>query len=114
MCAETAADCINLYDINYGQKWYAAVMLNAVDSDHLLVAPLIEAMLNKHLYGVSTQEAGVLVAATTSDIASVLKGLAYKKTITQYSSSNPYAVVSALARQLTVDYGGNNTTITLM
>lgn len=112
--AETAADCITLFDVNYGQNWYAAVLLAGVNSDHLLIAPLIEAMNNKHLYGVTSQEAGVLVAATTTDIAYQLKQFAYKKTITQYSSSNPYAVVSALARQLTVDYGGNNTTITLM
>ena len=62
----------------------------------------------------TTQEAGVLVAVDTANIAYQLSALAYKKTIVQYSSSNPYAVTSALARQLTVDYTGNATVITLM
>lgn len=114
IAAETAVSVATLFDGNYGQAWYALVMPEAVNSDHLLVAAYIEATNTKHLYGVTTQEAGVLVAATTTDIAYQLAQLRYSKTMVQYSSSNPYAVCSALARMLTVDYTGNNTTITLM
>lgn len=112
--AETALNCVNTFDLNYGQTFYGVTVLGAVDADHLAIAPFIEATNSKHIYFVTTQSAGVLVAATTSDIASQLKALGYFRTFTQFSSSNPYAAVSAAARMLPTDYAGNNTVITLM
>lgn len=112
---ETALECVQFFDLNFGQTWYAVSIVAApTQGDHLTVAPFIEACENKHVYGVSTQEAGALVAATTTDIAYLLKQLAYKKTVVNFSSSNPYSVISFLGRALTVDYTGNNTVITLM
>lgn len=113
IAAETAVACVQFFDLNYGQTWYAAMVIGAVNADHLAIAAFLEATSNKHVYGVTTQEAGALVAATTTDIAYQLSQLAYNKTFVQYSSSNPYAVVSLLARILTVDYTGNQTVITL-
>lgn len=112
--AETALAAANLFDTNFGQSWYALVVIGAVNADHLAVAGYLEGTNSKHLYGVTTQEAGALVAATTTDIAYQLSQLRYNKTVVQYSSSSPHAVVSALARALTVDYTGNSTAITLM
>lgn len=114
LAAESAVAAVTLFDDNYGQAWYAATLIGASDSDHLLVAAYLEASNAKHIYGITTQAAGVLVPATTSDIASQLKALDYNKTMVQYSSANPYAVISALARILTTDYSGSNTVITLM
>jgi hypothetical protein len=112
--AETALAAVTLFELNYGQSWYALTILAAVDADHLAVAPFIEAANTKHIYGITTQEAGVLVPVDTSNIAYLMKQLDYNRTFTQFSSSNAYAVVSALARLLTVDYNGNSTVITLM
>jgi len=111
--AETALAAVQLFDQNYGQAWYAVMVLGAVNSDHLDIAAYVEATNNKHLYGVTTQEAAVLVPAATTDIAYQLKQLGYDKTLVQYSSSSPYAVASLLGRALTVDYTGNATVITL-
>ncbi len=111
--AESAVDAVTLFDQNYGQSWYAVMVLGAVNSDHLAVSGYVEAANTKHVYGVTTQEAGALVAATTTDIAYQLKQLDYNKTFVQYSSFSPYAVASLLGRILTVDYTGNNTVITL-
>ncbi|SAL25743.1 DUF3383 domain-containing protein [Caballeronia telluris] len=111
--AETALAAATLFDANFGQQWYALTIPSAVDADHVAVAGYIEATATKHFYGVSTQEAGVLVASDTTNVAYQLKALGYKKTAVQYSSSNAYAVVSLLARILTTDYTGNNTVITL-
>lgn len=111
---ETATAAVVLFDNNYGQAWYGVTVLGAVNADHLTIAAYIEATNTKHIYGVTTQEAGSLVFNTTSDIGYQLATLLYNKSMVQYSSSNPYAVVSALARVMTVDYTGNNTTITLM
>lgn len=114
--AETALAAVTLMDQQFGQSWYALTVADSslTDNDHLGISSFLEGTNTKHIYGMTTQDSGVLVAATTTDIASLLKALGRKRTMVQYSSSNPYAVVSALARILTVDYNGNNTAITLM
>jgi hypothetical protein len=112
--AESALAAATIFDGTFGQQWYGLVIPEAVDADHIAVAGFIEATNTKHYYGVTTQSAGVLVAATTTDIASVLQALNYNKTAVQYSSQSPYAVMSYLARILPTDYSGNNTVITLM
>ncbi|WP_407971460.1 DUF3383 domain-containing protein [Burkholderia pyrrocinia] len=83
------------------------------DDQHIAVANLIEAD-QRHIYGITTQNPQVLDSTVTTDIASKLKALKLKYTILQYSSSTPYAVSSLLGRMLTVNFDGNNTTITLM
>jgi PKD repeat protein len=112
--AESALEAVQLMALTFGQQWYALIVPSAVNSDHLPIAAFIEASDTKHFYGVTTQEAGVLSAVDTTNIAYQLKQLARKKTMVQYSSSNAYAVVSALARILTTNYQGNSTVITLM
>lgn len=112
--AETAVQAVTTFDQNYGQGWYGLTVLGAADSDHLAVAAYIEAATSKHIYGVSTIEAGVISSVSTTDIAYELKALGFKRTVVQYSSSNAYAVCSLLGRILTTDYNGNNTVITLM
>lgn len=114
VAAETAVAAATLFDQNYGQNWYALTFTDAVDADHLAVAAYIEAATNKHLYGVSTTDAGVISSVSTTDIAYLMAQLKYKRTSVQYSSSNPYAVCSLFGRILTTDYNGNNTVITLM
>jgi hypothetical protein len=114
LAAETALAATTLFDQNYGQNWYGLVIAGASNSDHLAVAPYIEASASKHLYGVTTMEAGVLSSVSSTDVAYLLKQLAFKRTAVQFSSSNAYAVCSLLGRILTTNYNGNNTVITLM
>lgn len=111
--SETALDAVALFDDRFGQKWYAMVAPTATPDEQIALAGFIESSINKHILGVTTQEAATLVAASTADVASRLNALEYTRSMVQYSSSSPYAVVSALARILTVDYNGNNTMITL-
>lgn len=113
MAAETAEQAALLFDDEFGQQWYALTVPDAVPADQIALAGVVEASINKHVLGVTSQEAGTLVAVTTTDLASQLKALGYDRTYLQYSSTNPYAAVSALARILTTNYGGNNTVITL-
>ena len=114
IAAETALACVALFDTNYGQGWYAATVIGATDADHVAVGSFIEATTNKHIYGISTQEGGVLSSVSTTDIAYLVQALALKRTVVQYSSSTAYAVCSLLGRILTVNYSANNTVITLM
>ena len=112
--AESAISAVTLFDANFGQNWYATTLIGATNNDHLAVAAFIEATTNKHIYGVSSIDAGIISSVSTTDIAYLIKQLNYKRTITQYSSSNSYAVCSLFGRILTVDYNGNSTVITLM
>lgn len=114
IAAEEAAAAVAEFDLRFGQTWYALVIPEGDNDDHLAVAAFIEGTNTKHLYGITTQEAGALSSVSTTDLAYLLKAAGYNKTMIQYSSSNAHAVASALARILTTDYGGNNTMITLM
>jgi len=111
--AETAVAAVALFDLNYGQTWYACMVIGAVNADHLVISALIEGLANKHVYGITTQEQGSIVGATTTDIGFQMSQLGYNRTFVQYSSVSPYAVASLLSRIMTVDYTGNQTVITL-
>lgn len=115
--AETPAEVIALFDGRFGQTWYAATFAVATpltNEQYLSVGSYIEAANNKHLFGITTQEAGVLSAVSTNDIAYQASQLNLNRTIVQYCGSNPYAVASLLSKALSVDYNGNSTVITLM
>lgn len=112
--AETAAACVTLFDQRFGQTWYGLQIPEAVDVDHLAVAGVIEASTNKHIYGVTSQDANILSAVSVNDIAYLLEQAGRTRTMVQYSSSSAYAIASAMARILTTNYNGNNTVITLM
>lgn len=114
IAAESALAAVTIFENLFSSQWYGLVIPSAVDADHLLVAAFIEASTTLHFYGVTTQAAGVLSSASTSDIAYLLQQLAYNSTAVQYSSTNPYAVMSLLGRILTTNWAGNNTAITLM
>lgn len=114
LAAESALDCVALFDANYGQNWYATTFIGASNDDHVAVAGYIQAANNKHIYGVSTQESGTLSTVSTTDISYLLEQLGYRRSVVQYSSSTPYSVCSLLGRILTTNYNGNNTVITLM
>jgi hypothetical protein len=114
IAAESYADCVALFDNNYGQKWYGLAPLGATDDDVIAIAAYIEAANNKHFLGVTTQAAATLLSSSSTDLVSLLKAAGYDRTASQYSSTNAYAVSSLQARILTTDYNANNSDITLM
>lgn len=111
---EAAVSAVTAMDSQYGQQFYGLFVCGALDADHLAIAAYIEGANTKHAYGVNHQEGGVLSSVDTSNISYQLKALAYRKTLSQYSSTSLYAVVSLMARILTTDYTANKTVITLM
>ncbi|GAB2938253.1 DUF3383 family protein [Hafnia psychrotolerans] len=97
-------------------NWYGLGIADSdalVDDDVLSVATAIESASVSRILAVTTQEPETLVAATTTDLASKLKSGSYSRTFCQYSSSSKYAALSAFGRAFTVNFNGNNTTITL-
>lgn len=113
LAAETALAAVTLLDNMFSSQFYGINIPAAVDADHLAVAAFVEAANPPHFYGVTTQEGGVLIASDTSDIAFVLANQKFNKTCVQYSSTDPHAVMSLLARILTTNWSASNSTITL-
>lgn len=97
-------------------NWYGLGIAHTdalVDADVLSVATAIESASVSRILAVTTQDPDTLVTATTTDLASKLKAGSYGRTFCQYSSSSKYAALSAFGRAFTVNFNGNNTTITL-
>jgi len=97
-------------------NWYGLGIAHTdalADADVLSVATAIESASVSRILAVTTQDPDTLVTATTTDLASKLKAGSYGRTFCQYSSSSKYAALSAFGRAFTVNFNGNNTTITL-
>jgi Protein of unknown function (DUF3383) len=116
LAAETAVSAAVLFDSNFGQTWFALFMPTiSVDADAVAVAAFIQGTSTKHRFGITSSEGAIINnPADTSNIAYLIKAGDYGRTYVQYSSTSPYAVISAFARIMTTNYNGNNTTITLM
>lgn len=112
--AETALDAAALFDGKFGRTWYGLTIPEGSDDDQLAVAGFIEATNNKHMFGVTTQDGAAISTVATTDVAYRLEELGYQCTMTQYSSQNPVAVVSLMAKAFSTNWSGNNTAITLM
>ena len=115
--AETPLSAVQAFDSGSSifAGWYGFIFADSTvtDNQHLSVAGYIEASATTHIYGITTSESQALDPNQTTDIGSAIKALGYRRTFTQYSSSSPYAAVSAFARAFTVDFTANNSTITL-
>ncbi len=96
--------------------WYGLAIAypTPAASDIVAVAGYIEGTSPQRLLAVTTQDSATLNPALATDIASQLQALGYNHTLVQYSTSSPYAAASLFARQATVDFTANNSTITLM
>jgi hypothetical protein len=97
-------------------EWYGLTLApttNPSDSDYVAAAAFIEGAGKSRVFGITTQAPNTLDSASNSDLASLLKAAAGKRTFIQYSSSSPYAAASTFGRAFTVDFEANNTTITL-
>lgn len=114
VAAQSALDTVTIFAERFGSQWYGLVIPAADDQDHLDVAAFVEASDPPHFYGLTSDEGGIITSNDTGNIAYLLKQLGYQKTAVQYSTSSTYAVMSFLSRILTTNWGGNNTTITLM
>jgi hypothetical protein len=113
LAAETALAAVTLLDNMFSSQFYGVDVPSGSDADHLAVAAFVEAANPPHFYSVTTQEGGVLIASDTSDIAFQLANGKFNKTAVQYSSTDPNAAISMLARILTTNWNAEGSTITL-
>lgn len=112
--AETLLQAVNA-SLQY-TNWYGLAIADSADlveADVISVAAAIEASSLSRILAVTTDDVNVLVAGNTDNIGYKLKAAGYGRTFWQYSSSSKYAAISAFGRAFTVNFTGNNTTITL-
>lgn len=113
--AETPVGCVtelaNMSGMWYGLSFAASTM--PTDDQIVDVAAFIEGASISRLFGVTETDTRVLDNAWTTDLASRLKALSYKRSCVQFSA-NPYAVCSLFGRAFSVNFSANRSTITLM
>lgn len=96
--------------------WYG---LGIADDDDLTAEEIVEtaaaiqASSLSRVFAVTSSDPGIIDSASTTDIASALKAAGYSRTFVQYSTKSKYAALSAFGRAFTVNFTGNNTTLTL-
>lgn len=114
IAAETLLACVAAIASQSG-AWYGLQIADTspTDADLLGVAAFIEGASPSRILGITTQNALALDGTSTADLAYKLKAANYRRTFSQYSSSSPYAAASIFGRAFTVNFQGNNTTITL-
>ena len=98
-----------IYGLTFAPVNYSDITV----AQHQAVATFIQGA-GMHIYGVTTTDANALSSTSTTDLAAVLAGMTLSRTFCQYSSSSLYAAASLFGRAFTVNFSGNNTTITLM
>ncbi|MWK54683.1 DUF3383 family protein [Pseudomonas otitidis] len=114
VAAETLLDAVT--DLaTMSNDWYGLQVADAslADADVLSVAQLVESLGQSRIFGVTTQSSLALDPTSTTHIGAKLKQANLKRTFWQYSSATPYATASMFGRAFTVNFQGNNTTITL-
>ena len=98
-------------------NWYGLYIASSAAvaaADQVSVATFIEGASPSRIYGITTQDPNVLLASSTTDIASQIQAGKFTRTFGQYSSTSPYAAASMYGRAFTTDFTANNSTITLM
>lgn len=96
--------------------WYGLgfAFSKEIDNQQILeVAKDIEGFSPSRTLWVTTREVGSIQENSDNNLAYLLNKAKLSRTWCQYSYSNPYAAISAFARIATVDYTGENTTLTL-
>lgn len=113
---ETLLQAVNaLLDYN---SWYGLHLAVPVadypdDADLISVSAAIESATVSRILAITSSEADILSSAVETDLATKLKAAKYSRAYIQYSSTSPYAALSAFGRAFTVNFTGSNTTITL-
>ncbi|CAK8739198.1 hypothetical protein SODG_002804 [Sodalis praecaptivus] len=113
MDGETAAQAVATL-ADFSSAWYGLIVAANLSADDITaIAAFIGASNTSRIFGLTTQDTATIDATRTDDIASQLKQGKYGRVFTQYSSTSPYAAASAFGRAFTVNFGANNTTLTL-
>lgn len=113
--AESPVECVtelaNMSGMWYGLTFAASAM--PTDDQAVDVAAFIEGASISRIFGFTETDTRVLDAAWTTDMASRLKALSYKRSFVTFSA-NKYTAASMFGRAFSVNFNANRSTITLM
>lgn len=113
--AESPVACVtelaNRSGMWYGLMFAASTM--PTNGEITAVAQFIEAASITRIYGVTETDTRVLDASFTTDIATTLRNLNYRRSFVTYSA-NRHAVASMFGRAFSVNFAANRSTLTLM
>lgn len=114
VAAETLLQAVTTL-ASMSNAWYGLLVADATltEQDVLDVATFIEGTGQSRIFGYTTQNSLAMDPTSTTDIAAKLEAAGFKRTFSQFSSATPYAAASMFGRAFTVNFQGNNTTITL-
>ena len=115
VAAESALTAVQALS-NASSQWYGLSFATAAalaTSDYTSVALYILASSRTRIFGVNILTTDCINSAITNDLATTLKALSSKRVFWMYSSSVAYPVMTMFGRAFTVDFNGNETTITL-
>jgi hypothetical protein len=93
-------------------EWYVGVVLDAITADHEVIAPWAEAAQPPTVYAFTTQDADVL-NNVGGNVCLTLMGESFSRTISQYSTDNPYAIVAVMGYAMGQNTGLANSAFTL-
>lgn len=114
VAAESLNDAV-IALIDVSGDWYSALLAEeGVSSAEIIAAAgTIEAQDKKRVMGVTIVDTTALDPLITSDLGSLLKANNLRRSYSQYSPNDPQAVASFFGRAATVNFTGNDTTITM-
>lgn len=113
--AETALAAVQAL-VASSSQWYGlmdATTVKLVQADYIAIAAYIQAGQRQRMFGTTITNTNVMDPTQTADLASVMQSLNNRKFFSMYSGFNPFAVATMFGRGFTVDFEGNNTTLTL-
>lgn len=109
--AESAAEALNaVAEVN--NAWYGLTFAAQLTNDEIEAAAKF-AQANTKLFGVTATLDSHLVWNSATNIFKKLKDASMDHTLAIFDRNDPYAVTSALARLLSMNFGAQNSTITL-
>lgn len=111
--AESITATLNALQI-INQSWYGVTLaLNTTATTQQVLDTAAWTETQTKVFGVTRSDSNILDGSVTVDIASTLKALGYSRTVMQYDNNDPYAILSFIARAFTVNFNGQNTTLTM-
>lgn len=112
IASETMSGSLDALQVFDG-SWYGLTLAASGTTEQNLkdAAAWVEARVK--VFGYTTAASNVQDGANSSDIATFFKNQGYRRTIGVWDDNDAYAVVSALARAFIVNFGEQNSTITL-
>jgi len=97
-------------------NWYGLGIADEDDlteAEVLATAAAVQASSLSRVFAYTSADSGIIDPASVNNIGRQLKAAGYGRTFVQYSTKSRYAALSAFARAFTVNFNGNNTTLTL-